>query len=197
MNTVLFLKFFAGLMAIMNPLINLPIFLSLTKSESKSKKLKIAFVASVAVLLILVSVAYSGQSVLRLLGISIGGFQIAGGILVGMIALSMLHPKPSKDEAEVHANPAIVPLALPIMAGPGAISKTIAFASSATGAVDFNSILLAIACGSALIFLVFAISDLLDKMLGKTGMITITKIMAILLGAIAVEMIVQGIKAEF
>lgn len=197
MNTVLFFKFFAGLMAIMNPLITLPIFLSLTKSSSKLRKLKIAFISSVSVLAILIGVAYSGKSVLAALGISVGGFQIAGGVLVGMIALSMMHPKKPQDNGEVHSNPSIVPLALPIMAGPGTISKTIAFASNAIGMSDFDAIMLAIAAAAAVTFIILAISEKLNKMLGETGLTTITKIMAIILGAIAVEMLVQGIKAEF
>ncbi|MCH9753720.1 MAG: MarC family protein [Alphaproteobacteria bacterium] len=197
MNSILFLKVFVGLMAIMNPLINLPIFLSLTESHQKSKKLKIALVSCVAVFLILALVAYFGQKILGAFGISVGGFQIAGGILVGKIAWDMLNPSPSKDSGEVHLNPAVVPLAMPIMAGPGAISKIIAYVSSATGGNDFEAIMLAIGCGSALIFLVFLMSDFLNRILGKTGMVTITKIMAILLGAIAIEMLVQGVKSEF
>jgi multiple antibiotic resistance protein len=197
MNSVLFFKFFAGLIAIMNPLVTLPIFLSLTRGDSQSKKIKIAFFSSLAVLAILVLAAYSGKSALSAFGISVGGFQIAGGILVGMIAVSMMHPKTSDIPEEKHSNPAIVPLALPIMAGPGSISKTIAFASNAHGMSDFDAIILAIACAAAVTFIILSASNFINNIMGKTGITIITKIMAIILGAIAVEMIVSGVKAEF
>jgi multiple antibiotic resistance protein len=197
MNYVLFFKFFAGLMAIMNPLVTLPIFLSLTRGDSKSEQIKIAFFSSLAVLVILVLAAYSGKAALAVFGISVGGFQIAGGILIGMIALSMMHSKTSEIPEEKHSNPAIVPLALPIMAGPGSISKTIAFSSNAHGMSDFEAIVLAIVCASAITFIILAASNFINKIMGKTGITIITRIMAIILGAIAVEMIVGGVKAEF
>ena len=197
MNSVLFFKFFAGLMAIMNPLITLPVFLSLTKGDSKERKVKIALISSLAVLAILVGAAYSGKSVLSTFGISVGGFQIAGGILVGMIAMSMMHPKPATVPEEKHSNPAIVPLALPIMAGPGSISKTIVFASSAHGMSDFDAIVLAIVCAAVVTFIILASSEYINRVMGKTGITTVTKIMAIILGAIAIEMIVAGVKTEF
>lgn len=197
MNTVLFFKFFAGLMAIMNPLIALPVFISLTKDDSKTRRVKVALYTSISILLILTMSAYSGKAVLSVFGISIGGFQVAGGVLVGIISLNMMYPKPAGVDQEKHMNPAIVPLALPIMAGPGTISKTIVFASNAHGMSDFDSIILAIACGCALTFIILASSEFLSRVMGKTGITTITKIMALILGAISVEMIVGGIKAEF
>ena len=197
MNSVLFFKFFVGLMAIMNPLIALPVFISLTKGDSNIKKIKVAFYCSLAILIILILSAYSGKTVLSIFGISIGGFRIAGGVLVGIIALRMMYPKPAGVDQEKHSNPAIIPLALPIMAGPGTISKTIVFASNAHGISDFDAIVFAIICAAIVTFIILAASEVINRVMGKTGITTITKIMALILGAIAVEMIVGGIKAEF
>lgn len=199
MNTVLFFKFFAGLMAIMNPLISLPVFIALTKRKTFIQKKNIAIVASISICVILFISAYSGQAILKFFGLTVPIFGIAGGIVVGMIALSMLNAEDTDKvgPSDESASPAIVPIALPLIAGPGAISKTIAFAANATGHGDLTAIMAAIASGAFLVLIVLLAADIIYKILGKTGITTITKIMALLLGAIAVEMIVNGIKGSF
>lgn len=133
----LYLKFFVGLFAIINPLGLLPVFVSLTSHHTQAERMKTNTTANIAVMVILLVSMYMGQLILDGFGISLASFRIAGGSLITLIAWSMLqgklgevkHNKQEKGELAVRESIAVVPLALPLMAGPGAISSVIVYAS--------------------------------------------------------------------
>lgn len=133
----LYLKFFIGLIAIINPLGLLPVFVSLTSHQSPAERMKTNTTANLAVMVILLVSMYLGQLILDGFGISLASFRIAGGSLITLIAWSMLqgklgevkHNKEEKGELAARESIAVVPLALPLMAGPGAISSVIVYAS--------------------------------------------------------------------
>lgn len=147
-----FVKFAAALFAILNPFGNTAIFLSVTAQRTRADQQRIAVTTVAAGLITLLVAALIGQDLLTLFGISIGSFRIAGGLIVLLIALSMLHARPrdfhhSKQEeadGQQKDNPAIFPLAIPVIAGPGAIATVILYAEhtrSISGALTIGAVI--------------------------------------------------------
>jgi multiple antibiotic resistance protein len=200
-----FVKFAAALFAILNPFGNTAIFLSVTAERSTADRQRIALLTSVAVLITLVVAAVVGQEILDLFGISIGSFRIAGGVIVLLIALSMLRARQSgvhhsaQEEADGQQkdNPAIFPLAIPVIAGPGAIATVILYAEHARtvgGALTIGAVILLL----CLVLLVtLRAADRLSGLLGRTGMNVLTRLMGMVLAAIAVEMMAGGLRDLF
>ena len=131
-------KFFAALFAIMNPIGNIPVFLSVTDGKSGGERFRIAAVAAGAVATILVVCVLIGADLLKAFGVSVAGLRTAGGLIILSIAYSLLHAKPSgmhhaasDADSNDQENPAIYPLAMPLLAGPGAITTVIVFAHGA------------------------------------------------------------------
>jgi multiple antibiotic resistance protein len=199
------LRFAAALFAIMNPLGNTAIFLSVTAERSPAERNAIARTAVVAVLITLLVAAVLGEHILALFGISIGAFRAAGGVIILLIALAMLHARQSgvqhsaqeETEGQQKDNPAIFPLAIPMIAGPGAIATVIVYGEHARGiggAFAIGAVIL-LMCGVLLVALRAA--GRLSTLLGPTGMNVLTRLMGMLLAAIAVEMIAAGVAELF
>lgn len=190
-------KFFAALFAIMNPIGSIPIFLSVTGGRSNAERAGIAWVATVAVTAILAVCVLIGAALLHVFDISIAGLRTAGGLIVLSIAYSLLNAQPSgmrHDEAgddTPKSNPAIYPLAMPLMAGPGAIATVIVFAQSSHGVAGTAAL---IAVMAVLLYLGMRLAVPVSKLLGESGMNMITRIMGIILASIAVQMIFAGAK---
>ena len=124
------LKTFISLLVIVNPIGAIPLFISLTPNQSEREKKRTVQLTSLAVTLVLLISCFLGEQVIRFFGISIASFQVGGGILVLLVAVSMLNAQVSparqtleeQQEAETKSNIAVVPLAIPLMTGPGAVS---------------------------------------------------------------------------
>jgi multiple antibiotic resistance protein len=203
-------KFAAALFAILNPFGNTAIFLSITAERSSAERQKIAVMTSAAVLVTLPVAAVIGRDILALFGISIGAFRIPGGIIVLLIALSMLRARPSavhhsaeeevdaqlaeeEVDAQLKDNPAIFPLAIPVIAGPGAIATVILYAEHADGlggALTIGVVIL-LKCGVLVVALCAA--GRLSSLLGPTGINVLTRLTGMILAAIAVEMMAGGL----
>ena len=133
MSTAEAMKFIVAMMIMMNPLGSLSIFLDLTRKSSRPARRKIALTAGLAMIIIMLITVWSGQEVLELLGITISSFRCAGGLILLLMGLSMLQSKESPqsftteddEAAKERESIAVVPLALPIIIGPGAISTMI------------------------------------------------------------------------
>ena len=133
MSLVEFINFFITLLIIANPMAALPAFLNVTSSDSYEQRKKIALTTGFAVLIILILMTFVGSSLLQVLGIQVYAFQITGGLILLLLAFSMLNASPSRiqetkeeqKEAKRKESVAIVPLAIPLIAGPGAISTII------------------------------------------------------------------------
>jgi multiple antibiotic resistance protein len=204
MDTAYFLKVFAALFAIMSPVANLPVFLSLTGDRDAAGQRMVALTASIALAVGLAVVFFAGEGVLGLFGISIEGFRLAGGLLILLIALSMLHGSESSVQAgtsreqEHHLaqdNPGIYPLAVPILLGPGTISTVIIFHQQAEGAAQVAGLVAALVASTALISVAFLAGPLLAGLLGRTAISIMGRLMGMLLAAIAMEMMVTSLKA--
>lgn len=198
-------NYFISLLVICSPLSALPALLNMTHGQSEKEKRATGVVASFAVGVILVVVTWIGEPILEVLGISINAFQIAGGFVVVMLAFSMLNAEQSRikqttedqKEAKHKESIAVVPLAIPIMAGPGAMSTVIVAASEFPGVVNklflaFSALLVAVVLG---VVLYFAAS--IEKVLGQTGINIVNRIGGLILAAIAVESIANGVLGLF
>jgi multiple antibiotic resistance protein len=199
MNTVLFLKVFSSLFALVNPLLGFSMFLSLTVGLKISfiERVKIAFLISFTVLAILSISACCGSSILEFFDLKISSFEIFGGVIVGKIALSMLNDRNSYSpeiKTGGYANNIIFPLTFPIMVGPGAISKIVTYSALLNESNDSLAVYAAIITISCIIFFIFISANILNKILGKKSIGAITKILALLLGTVAVDLIICGIK---
>ncbi|QFI55234.1 YchE family NAAT transporter [Aeromonas simiae] len=200
----LYLKFFIGLIAIINPLGLLPVFVSLTNHQTPVERMKTNTTANLAVMIILLVSMFLGQHILDAFGISLASFRIAGGSLITLIAWSMLqgklgevrHNKQEKGELAARESIAVVPLALPLMAGPGAISSVIVYASQSHWQ-QFIGMSIVVVIFSFCSWLIFRAAPLLFKLMGNTGINVVTRIMGLIMMALGIEIMVAGIKAMF
>jgi multiple antibiotic resistance protein len=195
------INYFLSLLVVCSPLSALPALLNLSYGKSDEEKKKIARTASFAVAVILVVVTWVGLPLLNIFGIRIPAFQVAGGFVLALVALSMLNARPSRiqqtqeDQAEAFhkVSIAVVPLAMPIMAGPGAITTVVVGASIWTGFIDhfylsICAILVALTTGSVLYF-----AGTIERMLKHTGIHLVTRIGGLILASMAVQSIANGI----
>ncbi|AUH52065.1 hypothetical protein CXB49_15175 [Chromobacterium sp. ATCC 53434] len=198
-------KIFIALLVLVNPLGAIPIFISLTPSASQEERQKIAQTTAIAVAVVMCLFAIVGQTLLRFLGISIGSFQVGGGILLMLIAIALMNAKPGptkttkqeREEAGGKTNIAVVPMAIPLMTGPGTISTVIIYATTAHSWLQVvyllvSSLLVAITCYGAL-----TLATPLTRLLGQTGINIVNRVMGMLLAAVSVEIIVDGLYRLF
>ncbi len=198
-------KILIGLIAIINPLGAVPIFVSLTSNVSATERKKIARIVVFAVTVILVVALLFGELILGFFGISINSFRVAGGLLLILIAIPMLHARTSDAvsteqetaAAETRESVAVVPLAMPLLAGPGAISTVILYAHRSSTPLHYSLVGLDILMVGALLWLVLELVPWFSKHISQTGLNIFTRIMGLLLTAIAVEFIANGLKGLF
>ncbi|HDY8517430.1 TPA: YchE family NAAT transporter [Klebsiella pneumoniae] len=200
-----YFKFFIGLFALVNPVGIIPVFISMTSYQPAAVRNKTNLTANLSVAIILLTSLFLGDGILQIFGISIDSFRIAGGILVVTIAMSMIsgklgedkQNKQEKSETAVRESIGVVPLALPLMAGPGAISSTIVWGTRYHSWVHLVGFSLAIAVFALCCWGIFRMAPWLVRLLGQTGINVITRIMGLLLMVLGIEFIVTGIKALF
>ncbi|PWE56430.1 MarC family transcriptional regulator [Metarhizobium album] len=183
-----------------------PIFLGLTVGMSREQRRQVAFRGTLIAFCILAVFALFGASVLGILGISIGAFRIAGGLLLFWIAFEMVFEKRQERKEKtseaaitkdhIH-NIAVFPLALPLIAGPGAISATILLAGSMPSAIDRFQLILIIAFCTLLLFATLIIAERIDRFLGVTGRAILTRLLGVVLAALAAQFVVDGIRSAF
>ena len=193
-------KFFLALLVIVNPVGAVPLFVSMTEQHTVDEKRRIARAASAAVAVVLVLAAIAGQPLLAFFGITIASFKVGGAILILLLAISMMHATPTGEkqtpeearEAEDKESIAVVPLAIPLLSGPGAISTTIIYS---TGRSSLSHILLIIACCllvSLATWVALRAATPVSLWLGKTGVNIAIRLMGLLLAAVAVEIFTSG-----
>jgi len=198
-------KMLIGLIAIVDPIAALPIFISLTSDFTSAQRKAIAKTTTSAVFVILLASLLLGEFLLNFFGITISSFRVAGGILILLMAIAMMHAKTNgtrrtQEEAEESKNMdsiAVVPLAIPLLAGPGAISTVILYAHKGTGPLHFLMIGLVILSVSLLLFLTFRSVKYVSRYLSQTAVNIFSRIMGLILAAIAIEFIANGVKGLF
>ncbi|MFO7542045.1 MAG: YchE family NAAT transporter [Thiobacillus sp.] len=200
-----YIKIFIGLLAILNPIGVAPLFISMTADESSTQRRKTIDMVAIGVTIILLVALFLGEHLLHFFGITVDSFRVGGGILVLLMAIAMLHAKTSlikqtdkeADESIEKESVAIVPLAMPLLAGPGAISTVILTAHKAHGIAHYMIIALIIAMLSLVVWAVLRLSPWIESRIGSTGINIVTRIMGLILMAIAIEFIAAGIKGLF
>jgi len=200
-----YLKIFISLLAIVNPLGAIPIFIGLIGEVGKDERHRIINTVALSVGLILLASLVFGQLMLDFFGISIHSFRVGGGILLLLIAISMLNAKLSPivqtseeaNESRDKESIAVVPLAIPLLAGPGAISTVIIDAHKASGVAHFGIIAGVIVVLSLCLWLALRLSPFISQRISATGINIFTRIMGLILASIAVEFIANGLKGLF
>lgn len=198
-------KLMVGITVVINPIGAIPLFLSLTETETSEERRNTGTFAALGVTSVLAFSAVMGEPLLKMMGIGIPSFRVAGGILILLMALNMLkdgqsdHKSNPQDAADARKREsiAIVPLAIPLMAGPGAISTVIVFSQQAKHPAEYVSLFLAIFAVGLLSWTALQLAPFLAKMLGPVGMRVMTRIMGLLLAALGVEFITLGLEASF
>lgn len=203
--TEYFLAALTTLMVTVDPPGLAPIFLSLTVGLTPAERRNVAVRATLIAGAIMLGFAFFGQPVLGALGIGFPAFRIAGGLLLFWIAFEMIFElrgrrknnvaRTAIDEDHIR-NIAAFPLAIPLMAGPGTITATMLIAGSAGGdGMKLGALVAVIALVSISCLAVFLIADRLSKLLGVTGNLVLTRLLGVILAALAVQFVIDGIKA--
>jgi multiple antibiotic resistance protein len=193
---------FSAVFFVVDPFAVIPLFLAFTRGDTVKKRHATALKASIVTTVTLALFAATGGFIFRLFGITIGAFKIAGGILLFHVALDMMRAQPSRvrssPEEAVEGNEkedvAIVPLAIPMLAGPGAIATvTVLMSEAAHSYVHIGIVLLAIFLTGVLTFLVLRASTYVERALKQTGLNIVNRVMGLILAAVSVQVVVNGV----
>jgi multiple antibiotic resistance protein len=198
-------RFIIALFVILDPFAAVPIFLALTKTYSPKERGQVANIAAVTVLLVLVVASLTGESLLHGMGTSLASFRVGGGIVLLLMALAMLSGQtgavrttPEEEaEAEDRNAIAVVPLALPLMAGPGSISTVIIQMQRSN--LEYHGVLVifSIVLVCMLLWFVLRMATTIGRVLGHIGLNIINRLFGLILAAIAVEIMANGLKELF
>lgn len=195
-------KIFIALIALVNPLGVLPMFISLTQDFTPAQKQRAIRTAAFTVALVIGTCALLGEQIIKFFGISTASLQVAGGLLILLMSLSMLNAQPSgakttaeeRDEAEHKDTIGVVPLGIPLLTGPGAMSTVIVLAGKSHHASDYVALIGSGVVIAALVWLTLQMAQPIARFMGRTGINIATRIMGLLVAAVAVEFIVEGLK---
>lgn len=181
-----------------------PLFLALTAGMSRSERSQVAVRASIIGFAVLTLFALAGSAILALFGITLAAFRVAGGLLLFYIAFEMIferrqerHEKSAEraiTKDMIH-NIAAFPLAIPLIAGPGAISAVILLSGSYAGATGRVTLIGIIFAAILVTYAAFALSQRIDRILGETGRSVLTRLLGVILAALAVQFVADGVQA--
>ncbi len=200
-----YLKFFVGLLALINPLGVVPIFISMTPRNTPAERNQIIDQVGIGVAIILLVALFFGELLLQFFAITIDSFRVGGGILILIMAISMIQAKTSaikqtSEEAQESSGKseiAIVPLAMPLLAGPGSISTVILAAHRGNTVGHYLLVACSIVLLAVAVWWVLRLSPFIVKRISATGINISSRIMGLVLSAIAVEFIANGLKGLF
>jgi multiple antibiotic resistance protein len=199
-----YLRFIATLTAVLDPFLAVPIFLGVTAERDAASRRRLANAVVLTVFVVLAGAALFGEVLLKFLGASLPAFQVGGGLVLLLMALAMLNAqaggmrqsRAELEELESGELTGVVPLAVPLLAGPGAIGTTI-IAAQAGGVARNVAVLGCIALVCALLWGMLRLADAVGQRLGTTGLNIATRLLGLLLAAIAIETMADGLKALF
>jgi multiple antibiotic resistance protein len=201
------LKTFTTLFFVIDPIGLIPIFLMLTCEEGSAQKRKIALKATIIAAIILLSFAFVGDFILDSLKISENAFQVAGGLLLLLVAIDMVlarhsgissTTKSEQEEAIQRDDVSVFPLAIPLIAGPGALTAMAILMRRVEGdIVQQAGVMAAILIALLITFVFLVLSEQIAKLLGVTGTNVITRVFGIILAALAIQFIMDGLTEAF
>lgn len=206
MNTEI-ITILLAFMVLMQPFSALTLFLDFTKGYSNKNRRKFAWICTLSVVITIIFFTVLGNLLLKLLGISLGAFQVAGGILVFIIGLNMMNGdgnpvKPDQEEVDVeHVQEvvpsmvsAVMPMAFPMIIGPGGVSTVVIYASRANSNAELIQIILAGFLVGLICFVSLMAAHPISRFLGEEGLSIANRIMGMLLAAVAVEIFFNGLR---
>jgi multiple antibiotic resistance protein len=200
-----YIHILTALLVITNPIGAIPVFITLTRDQLKPERRRSARITATAVAVVLILSMFLGEPLLRFFGIGLPSFRVGGGILIMMMAIAMLHgyqgetrhtPEERVGE-EGEEGTAVVPLAIPMLAGPGAISTTIVYAHRAHSVWDTAFLVFAALLVAASVWASLAMAEPIANRLGRYGINVATRVMGLILAAVAVEFIAGGLTLLF
>ncbi|WP_424940128.1 MarC family protein [Aliiroseovarius sp. S253] len=200
MDLDLFVPSFVTLFVVMDPIGISPLFMALTQGMSAAKRRAVAIRACIIAGVLLTLFAFLGEGVLNFLGISMPAFRIAGGILLLLTALDMLFErrtqrrKDQSEETESDDDPSVFPLAMPLIAGPGSIATVILLAGQGDGLAGVGLALVVMSLVLVIAFVLFNAAPLLERLLRETGIKVVTRLLGMLLAALAVQFVLEGLR---
>ena len=200
-NATMELKPLITLLAIVNPLAIVPFFIHYTQGFSEAQRRHTVLLASFSAFAVIAGCALLGLQILDFFGISLASFQVGGGLLLLTSALSMLNAQPAEarstpdevDDAAARASIAVVPLTIPLLTGPAAMSTVVIYADQAKTVLQHATLVgygVVIGLATALCF---ALAEPIERVLGKTGINVMTRLMGLILAALAVEVMANGL----
>jgi multiple antibiotic resistance protein len=197
----LLLASFSSLFSVVNPITAMPVFMSLTEGDSDKEKSRTARKASIYMFFVLILFLLAGTYILSFFGISLPGIRIAGGLVIMRAGFSMLNPDTGgrklsdedKEAAKEKEDVSFSPLAMPLLSGPGSIAVVIGFGSQASGIVDYIINGVAVFLVALLAWGILRVAPWLNKIIGKSGMTVITRMMGFIALAIGVQFVINGI----
>lgn len=196
MELTVYITTFVTLVVVIDPIGLTPMFVALTKGSNASQRRSIALRSCFIAAILLTLFGLFGEAVLGFAGISMPAFRIAGGVLLFLTALDMLFERRTKRRKSQTSNaddPSIFPLATPLIAGPGSIATVILLTGEATDLTGVFSVLAVLACVLLVVLLFFMASGLLERALGETGINVVTRLLGMLLAALAVQFVLDGL----
>ncbi len=196
---------FSAIFFVVDPFAVVPVFITITEGDSEEKRRQMAFRACMVSAAILLTFLAFGGVIFKLFSLTLAAFKIAGGILLLLTSLDMLRSLPvrtrtsGKEMTEAMSKPdvAIVPLAMPLLAGPGSIATVMVLAAQANHAWQFLLVALSILITAVLSYVLLRAASLVNRVLGNSGRAILERVMGLLLIAIAVQFMLGGIRDAF
>ncbi len=190
---------------IVDPLAVVPVYLAITQSETEVQKRATARRAAITSGLTLAVFAAAGGLIFKMFGISLPAFKIAGGVLCFLVALDMMQARPSRTRSTPEeeregldkADVAIIPLAIPLLSGPGAIATVMVLVSKTTSPIQYGLVFVAIALTAVATWLTLRGAGWIERRLSKTFINVLMRVMGLILAAIAVEFVLNGVREAF
>ena len=202
-DTAFLITAFVTMFVVIDPIGLAPLFVALTQGMSDKARHRIARRATFIGVAILLAFAAFGEPLLSGIGISMPAFRVAGGILLFLTALEMLFERRTKrrqsqseaEEDDHRDDPSVFPLAIPLIAGPGAIASVILLMGQRPGVEGAVMVLGATGLVMLIVFAFFRISGPIERALGKTGITVVTRLLGMLLAALSVQFVLDGLSA--
>ncbi len=196
-----YVKVFVAMIVIVNPIGIMPVFVAMTVNQTDAQRHNIARIAAITVLVTLLVSVIFGEKVLEIFGISMAAFKVGGAILILLNAVAMMQAMPARDkqtpeearEAEDKASIAVVPLGLPLLAGPGAMSTILIYASEKKAIPHVMAVCVVIVAVAIAVWLALRVASRIGNRMSTTTLNVATRIMGLLLAALAVEIFSSGI----
>ena len=192
---------FTSVLAIVDPIAVIPTYLVITSGETPAERAQTALRACVAAAVLLSVFAAAGRYIFQIFGITLPAFRIAGGFILWLVAMDMLRGQRTTQETPAEIvegqekdDVAITPLAVPMLAGPGAISTVTVLAGQARGLSQNLVVYASIVLTAAACWLSLRLGDRLMARLGRTGIRIVTRLMGLLLAAVAVQFVITGVR---